>query len=69
MPGASRPGDFDHDALFAAMDERRRAEDLSWTGLTRVIWEQSQLLNELRDDHPLSPAHRPAVDFIDVTRR
>ena len=56
MPGASRPGDFDHDAFFAAMDGRRRAEELSWTGLARVIWEQSRVLNEQRGDHPLSPS-------------
>lgn len=54
MPGASRPGDFDHAAFFAAMDERRRAERLSWTGLALVIWEQSRVLNEQRGDHPIS---------------
>jgi hypothetical protein len=48
-------GGFDAGAFFAAMDERRQLEGLSWSGLAAVIWEQSWILNGQRDDHPISP--------------
>lgn len=54
MPRAHRPGDFDQDAFFAAMDERRQAEGLSWPALAGTVWEQSRVLNEQRGDHPIS---------------
>lgn len=48
--------DFDSAAFFAAMDERRQREGLSWPGLAKVIWEQSRELNERLDwYHPVSP--------------
>jgi hypothetical protein len=50
------PGEFDADALFAAMDERRRAEGLSWTGVAKEIWQLSAELNAKRGDHPIAPA-------------
>jgi len=46
---------FDAEAFFAAMDERRQQEGLSWPGLAKAIWEQSWILNGQRDDHPISP--------------
>ena len=50
------PKGFDTQAFFAAMDARRREEQLSWPALATVIWEQSRVLNERRRDHPISPA-------------
>jgi hypothetical protein len=47
---------FDISAFFAAIDERRREEHLTWPALTTTIWEQSRVLNERRNDHPISPA-------------
>lgn len=49
-------GGFDHQAFFAAVDTRRRKEELSWPALAAVIWEQSRVLNAQRNDHPISPA-------------
>jgi hypothetical protein len=46
---------FDAGAFFAAMDERRQLEGLSWPRLAAVIWEQSWILNGQREDHPISP--------------
>jgi hypothetical protein len=46
---------FDAGAFFAAMDERRQLEGLSWPRLAAVIWDQSWILNGERDDHPISP--------------
>jgi hypothetical protein len=50
------PSAFDHVAFFAAVDGRRREQQLSWTALAAAIWEQSSALNEQRNDHPISPA-------------
>lgn len=50
------PGDFDAPAFFAAVDARRADEGLSWPALAAVIWDQSRVLNERRNDHPISPA-------------
>jgi hypothetical protein len=50
------PGGFDTQAFFAAVDARRRDEQLSWPGLAAAIWDQSRVLNERRKDHPISPA-------------
>lgn len=47
---------FDSQAFFDAVDERRREQQLSWPALATVIWEQSRVLNERRNDHPISPA-------------
>jgi hypothetical protein len=46
---------FDNQAFFAAVDKQRREQQLSWSALAAVIWEQSRLLNERRDDHPIGP--------------
>ena len=51
----SRKG-FDTPAFFAAVDARRREKQLSWPALATVIWEQSRVLNQRRNDHPISPA-------------
>ncbi len=50
------PNAFDHEAFFAAVDTRRRDQQLSWPALAAAIWEQSSALNKQRDDHPISPA-------------
>ena len=50
------PGGFDAAALFDALDERRRAEQLSWTRVATELWEQSAELNARRHDHPISPS-------------
>lgn len=50
------PADFDSRAFFAAVEEKRRAQQLSWPGLAAALWEQSRVLNERRKDHPISPA-------------
>ena len=47
---------FDAQAFFAAVDARRREQQLSWPALARAIWEQSRVLNERRNDHPISPS-------------
>jgi hypothetical protein len=54
IAGRARSG-FDAGAFFAAMDERRQQEGLSWTGLAAAVWEQSWVLNGQRGDHPISP--------------
>ena len=46
---------FDNQAFFNALDTRRREQQLSWPALARAIWEQSRLLNQRRNDHPISP--------------
>ena len=50
------PEGFDTQAFFAAVDARRREEQLSWPALASAIWEQSRLLKDRRRDHPISPA-------------
>jgi len=47
---------FDPGAFYAAVDARRREQQLSWPALATAIWEQSHQLNAQRDDHPISPA-------------
>jgi len=51
----SSPHGFNNQAFFDAVDTRRRAQHLSWAALATVIWEQSRVLNERRNDHPISP--------------
>ncbi len=50
------PKGFDTRAFFAAVDARRRDQQLSWQALAAVIWEQSRVLNGRRKDHPISVA-------------
>jgi len=47
---------FDHKAFFAAIESRRRDQHLSWPALAAAVWDQSRVLNEQHDDHPISPA-------------
>lgn len=54
-PPLTSPRDFDAQAFFAALDARRRAEQLSWAALARLVWDQSGVLNARRNDHPISP--------------
>ncbi len=51
-----RPGAraFDVAAFFAAVDDRRRREGLSWSKLAAQIWEMSADLNARRADHPIA---------------
>lgn len=44
---------FDCDALFGALDARRRERGLSWFELADELWEQSADLNARRGDSPL----------------
>jgi hypothetical protein len=44
---------FDCDALFAALDGRRRHRGLGWYELADEMWQQSADLNAARKDHPL----------------
>jgi hypothetical protein len=47
---------FDNEAFLSAVDARRLERQLSWPGLAAAIWAQSRILNEQRNDHPISPA-------------
>jgi hypothetical protein len=50
-----RPRGFDVNALYAALDARRRLEGLSWAAATAAMWEESNDLNAQRPgDHPIS---------------
>ena len=46
--------DFDSVQLYAAMDAQRIERGLSWRQVANELWEQSRVLNELRNDHPIS---------------
>jgi hypothetical protein len=48
--------DFDARALYRALDDKRAAHNLTWTGVAREIWLLSSVLNDQRSDHPISPA-------------
>ena len=41
-------------AFFAAVEDRRGAELLSWAAVARSIWQESADLNAQREDHPIS---------------
>jgi hypothetical protein len=45
---------FDCDALYVALDAKRRSRELGWYELADELWEQSAELNVAREgDHPL----------------
>jgi hypothetical protein len=46
--------DFDISAFFAALDAQRLSRGLSWSGVAEEMWDQSSVLNAVRDDHPIS---------------
>ena len=53
--------EFDGLALYAALDAKRGAEGLSWTGAAAAIWDMSPALNAARGarglaNHPISPS-------------
>src|SRR3954452_8977450 len=50
---------FDCDALFSALDGRRRDEGLDWNQLAAALWHQSWQLNAQRSDNPLCPGAVP----------
>lgn len=57
MQHSAPPRGFDIQALFDAVDERRRGEQLSWRQAAQAMWDQSAELNARRAaDHPISPA-------------
>jgi hypothetical protein len=49
-------GDFDVLALYNKLDQKRQLLGLSWSGVARELWDQSELLNERDHFHPISPA-------------
>jgi len=51
---ATPSNDFDVKGMYSAMDTQRIERALSWRQVAVELWEQSSLLNELRDDHPIS---------------
>jgi hypothetical protein len=44
---------FDCEALYHALDARRRDQGLGWYDVADELWEQSSELNAQRTDHPL----------------
>ena len=53
--------EFDGNALYAALDAKRRAEGLSWPGAAAAIWDMAPTLSRARDErglpnHPISPS-------------
>ena len=44
---------FDCSALFKVLDAQRRDRGLGWYELADELWQQSEDLNEQRNDHPL----------------
>lgn len=44
---------FDFEAFFAALDERRRQHELSWSELADELWDQSADLNTARGDRSI----------------
>jgi len=50
----ARARGFDVAAFFAAIDDRRRGEGLSWSKLAAQMWDLSADLNDRRADHPIA---------------
>jgi hypothetical protein len=53
--------EFDGKALYAALDSKRQAEGLSWSGAAAAIWDTAPALNAAREarglaNHPISPS-------------
>jgi hypothetical protein len=48
--------EFDAVALFDAMDRQRVERHLSWRQVADEVWDQSSVLNQRRQDHPISPS-------------
>lgn len=64
--------EFDGKALFAALDAKRRTEELSWPGAARAIWDMAPALNAARAarglaNHPISPATLHNLDKMGNT--
>ena len=53
--------DFDVREMYAALDARRIYRGLSWHQVAFELWEQSSLLNKLRNDHPISASTLTAI--------
>ena len=47
---------YDVRGLYAAMDAQRTERALSWRQVADEIWRLSAVLNERRNDHPISPS-------------
>ena len=56
MRNEARAHEFDVQALFVAVDIRRRHEELSWAGAAAEMWRLSSDLNARLQDHPISPS-------------
>jgi hypothetical protein len=56
QPTSCPANEFDVGAMYAAMDAQRTERGLSWPQVARALWEQSVVLNERRQDHPISPS-------------
>lgn len=53
--------EFDGKRLYAALDAKRQADRLSWSGAATAIWDMSSALNAARaarglTNHPISPS-------------
>jgi hypothetical protein len=52
----AKGNEFDAFAFHRAMDEERMRRKLGWRQVAQEIWDQSAVLNRIRQDHPISPA-------------
>jgi hypothetical protein len=48
--------EFDVGAFFDALDRQRVDRDLSWRQVADEMWQQSSVLNQRRQSHPISPS-------------
>jgi hypothetical protein len=49
-------GEFSVDDLYQALEQQRQSRNLSWRQVADQIWDLSKVLNEGRNDHPISPS-------------
>lgn len=48
--------EFDAGLLYEALEAQRTERGLTWRGVADELWDLSSALNEVRDDHPISPS-------------
>jgi hypothetical protein len=53
--------------LYEALDAKRLAGDLSWQQVADEIWDLSEVLNDRRHDHPISPSTLKGMRQRDAT--
>ena len=51
---ALRP--FDVEALYSALDDKRKNLGINWRAVANQLWDLSSELNHYRKDHPISPS-------------